>query len=49
MFDILTQRLSKWRLRHTTRRQLAWLDDRLLADIGTTRESISDFVALKCK
>ena len=34
------QRLGDWRERLWTRRQLAHLDDRLLADIGLTRAGV---------
>lgn len=45
MFDPLICRLQNWRLRNIARRKLAQLDDRLLADIGTKRDAIGDFVA----
>lgn len=37
--------LQNWRLRNVTRRKLAQLDDRLLADMGIERDSIDGFVA----
>ena len=37
MFGPLTSRLRQWHLRNVTRRKLALLDDRLLADIGAIR------------
>jgi uncharacterized protein YjiS (DUF1127 family) len=45
MFQPITRRLWHWHLRNTTRRKLSQLDDRLLADIGTNRNSIGEFVA----
>src|SRR5690606_34810688 len=45
MFQPLALRLRNWRLRQATRRKLAMLDDRLLADIGTQRDTIGDFIA----
>lgn len=45
MFAPLARKFIDWRLRSITRRKLAMLDDRLLADIGTRRDSIGDFVA----
>jgi len=44
MFNTMTRRFHRWRLRHEARRALAFMDDRLLNDLGTTRESINDFV-----
>ena len=50
MFEPIKNRLRRWHLRNLTRRQLALLDDRLLADIGTKRSGIADFVAAQiCK
>jgi uncharacterized protein YjiS (DUF1127 family) len=45
MFEPISRRLRKWHIRSITRRKLSMLDDRLLADIGTNRNGISDFVA----
>jgi uncharacterized protein YjiS (DUF1127 family) len=45
MFDTFRQRLRSWRLCNAARRQLAMLDDHILADIGTSRSAIGDFVA----
>lgn len=45
MFEPITNRLRRWHLRNITRRKLALLDDRLLADIGTKRSGISDFIS----
>ncbi|MCP8883255.1 DUF1127 domain-containing protein [Devosia sp. XJ19-1] len=45
MFEPIVRRLHNWRLRNIARRKLATLDDRLLADIGTERDNIGDFVA----
>lgn len=45
MFEPLTRRLRNWHIRNVTRRKLRMLDDRLLADIGTERSAIGDFVA----
>ncbi|UYN99193.1 MAG: DUF1127 domain-containing protein [Devosia sp.] len=47
MFDPITRRFARWRLRAETRRKLAMLDNRLLADIGTERSAIGDFVTRK--
>ncbi|GEM_PF-934792 len=44
MFEPLALSLRNWRLRQVTRRKLAMLDDRLLADIGTQRDTIGDFI-----
>lgn len=45
MFEPIKRRLQRWHQRNVTRRRLALLDDRLLADIGTRRSGIRDFVA----
>ncbi|MBN9334937.1 DUF1127 domain-containing protein [Devosia sp.] len=45
MFDPLKQRLRLWHLRNVTRRRLSMLDDRLLADIGTRRSGIAEFIS----
>jgi uncharacterized protein YjiS (DUF1127 family) len=47
MFDPILQKYRNWRLRAIARRKLALMDDRLLADIGTERDCIGDFVAGK--
>ena len=44
MFKTMTRHFHRWRLRHEARRALALMDDHLLADLGTTRDCISDFV-----
>lgn len=44
MFNTMTRRFHRWRQRHAARRALALMDDRLLSDLGTTRDSIPDFV-----
>ena len=44
MFEPITRRLRNWRIRSITRRKLHLLDDRLLADIGTERSTIGEFV-----
>lgn len=45
MFVPIQNRLRRWHLRNLTRRKLALLDDRLLADIGTERSGIDDFIS----
>ncbi len=45
MFAPLARKFIDWRLRNITRRKLAMLDDRMLADIGAKRDSIGDFIA----
>lgn len=45
MFEPIRKRLYRWHQRNATRRRLALLDDRLLADIGTKRSGIGDFIA----
>lgn len=47
MFEHITNRLRRWHRRNVTRRHLSWLDDRLLADIGTERGSIGDFIVAR--
>ncbi len=47
MFEPITRRLRRWHLRNITRRKLAFLDDRLLADIGTKRSGIADFISAR--
>lgn len=44
MFEPLTRKFQDWRLRRLSVRRLHQLDDRLLADIGTRRDSIDAFV-----
>ena len=44
MFEPLTRKFIDWRLRRIAVRKLHTLDDRLLADLGTTREDITRFV-----
>lgn len=45
MFEPLTRKFIDWRLRRVAIRKLRRLDDRLLADIGTERDDIAQFVA----
>ena len=45
MFEPLTRKFTDWRLRRVAIRKLHRLDDRLLADVGTSREDIACFVA----
>ena len=45
MFGPLARKFTDWRLRRIAIRKLHTLDDRLLADVGTTREDIACFVA----
>jgi uncharacterized protein YjiS (DUF1127 family) len=45
MFEPLTRRLHDWHMRNVTRRKLAQLDARLLADMGIERDQIGDLVA----
>jgi uncharacterized protein YjiS (DUF1127 family) len=47
MFVPIQNRLRRWHLRNLTRRKLALLDDRLLADIGTKRSGIDDFISAR--
>lgn len=44
MFDPLARKFNDWRLRRIAVRKLHNLDDRLLADLGTQRDRIDDFV-----
>lgn len=44
MLKSLLRRLTLWRLRREAVRHLNWLADRLLCDIGTSREDIDHFV-----
>ena len=44
MFEPITRRLREWHLRSVTRRKLALLDDRLLADIGANPRDSGDCV-----
>jgi uncharacterized protein YjiS (DUF1127 family) len=44
MFEPLTRKFTDWRLRRIAIRTLHTLDDRLLADLGTTRDDIACFV-----
>lgn len=44
MFEPITRRLQAWHIRRYTRRRLAMLDNRILADMGIERDQISDFV-----
>ena len=45
MFEPLTRRLHAWHMRNVTRRKLAMLDDRILADMGIERDHIDGLVA----
>jgi len=45
MFEPLTRKFIDWRLRRIAIRKLHTLDDRMLADVGTSREHIASFVA----
>lgn len=45
MLRSLWRRLNAWRLRCIARHKLAKLSDHLLADMGTERSAIADFVA----
>ena len=47
MFEPIRNRLRLWHLRHVARRRLSMLDDRLLADIGTRRSGIGDFISAR--
>ncbi len=44
MFNTMTRRFHRWRQRHAARRALALMDDHLLADLGTTRDCINEFI-----
>lgn len=45
MFNPILHRVRLWRLRNIARRKLAMMDDRMLADIGTERDAIDEFIA----
>jgi uncharacterized protein YjiS (DUF1127 family) len=45
MFRPLVRKLKQWRQQQIARRQLAHLDDWLLADLGADRGSLHQFVA----
>lgn len=47
MFEPIRNRLRRWHQRNLTHRRLALLDDRLLADIGTRRSGIGDFISAR--
>lgn len=50
MFEPLTRKFTDWRLRRIAIRKLHTLDDRLLADVGTTRDGIRSFVScIECR
>ena len=50
MFEPLTRKFIDWRLRRIAIRKLHTLDDRLLADVGTTRDGIRSFVSsIECR
>jgi uncharacterized protein YjiS (DUF1127 family) len=44
LFDPIARRLSAWRERRLAIRRLHQLDDRLLADLGVSRDYIARFV-----
>ena len=44
MFEPIARRLRQWHLRSITRRKLALLDDRLLADMGVNPRDPGDCV-----
>ena len=45
MFDPIFRRLRNWRLRNVTRRKLALLDDRLLAEMASKASSPANPIA----
>lgn len=45
MLETITHRIAEWWQRRIAAHQLEALDDRLLADLGTSREDIARFVA----
>lgn len=47
MFVPIVNKLRHLRLRNLTRRKLEQMDDWLLRDIGTERDSIGDFISRK--
>ena len=50
MFEPLTRKFTDWRLRRIAIRKLHTLDDRMLADVGTTRYDIDCFVSsIQCR
>lgn len=50
MLEPLTRKFTDWRLRRIAIRKLHTLDDRLLADVGTTRDDIDCFVSsVQCR
>ena len=50
MFEPLTRKFTDWRLRRIAIRKLHTLDDRMLADVGTTRDAIDYFVSsIQCR
>ena len=44
MFKTLARKYTAWRLRRIAIERLRHMDDRMLADMGTERDSIVDFV-----
>ena len=44
VFTAITQAVRKWQERHRVRRELQRLSDRDLADIGLTRDTVSEAV-----
>lgn len=49
MFKPISRRLRKWHLGAFTRWRLGLLDDRLLNDIGTSRDDLERFVTASLK
>ena len=45
MFNPIRRRLYAWHMRNYTRRRLAMLDSRILADLGIERDQIDDVIA----
>lgn len=45
MFKPILHRVRLWRLRNIARSKLAMMDDRMLADIGTERDALDEFIA----
>lgn len=47
MFQTLARHYRRWILRRIAIRELRWMDDRLLRDIGAKRSAIPGFVDSK--